>query len=137
MLEGKKASNFIIHPSVKAEIHDRLAYKVGNYLNDISSALFDGSGREIFLEEYNNLLSTKPSLRNFDELLSFIDDKLKNDEVRILVLNSESHYSSLDYTEVINIIIGGNSIGHGITIPQLQTVYYCRQSKTPQADTMW
>ena len=137
MLEGKKASNFIIHPSVKTEIHDRLAYKVGNYLNDISSALLDSSGREIFLEEYNNLLSTKPSLRYFDELLSFIHDKLKNDEVRILVLNSESHYSSLDYTEGINIIIGGNSIGRGITIPQLQTVYYCRQSKNPQADTMW
>lgn len=137
LLEGKKASNFIIHPSVKTEIHDRLARKAGSYLNDILSSLYDGSGREIFLEEYNNLLSTKPSLRNFDELLRFIYDRLNNNEVHVFILNSKSHCNDVNYSEGINIITGGNSIGRGITIPQLQTVYYCRQPKNPQADTMW
>lgn len=36
-----------------------------------------------------------------------------------------------------NIVIGGNSLGRGVTFPQLQTIYYCRVAKNPQADTMW
>jgi len=37
----------------------------------------------------------------------------------------------------MNIVIGGNSLGRGLTLPQLQTVYYCRTARTPQADTCW
>lgn len=37
----------------------------------------------------------------------------------------------------INIIIGGNVIGRGLTIPKLQTVYYSRTAKKPNADTFW
>lgn len=33
--------------------------------------------------------------------------------------------------------MGGNSLGRGVTFPQLQTIYYCRVAKSPQADTMW
>lgn len=28
-------------------------------------------------------------------------------------------------------------MGRGVTFPQLQTIYYCRTAKNPQADTMW
>lgn len=38
---------------------------------------------------------------------------------------------------MINILVGGNSLGRGVTFPQLQTIYYCRVAKSPQADTMW
>ncbi len=34
-------------------------------------------------------------------------------------------------------MIGGNTLGRGITFPHLQTVYYCRSTRTPQADTFW
>ena len=138
MLEGKKAANFIIHPSMKTEIHERFADKVGAYLNDILASLQEGAAQEIFSEAYTDLLSTKPSLRNFGELCCFVHGRLKNNEVNICVLNSKSPYHSISgYSSGINIIIGGNSIGRGITIPQLQTVYYCRLPKHPQADTMW
>lgn len=138
LLEGKKTSNCIIHPSMKTETHERFAYKTGAYLNDVISSLSDNFVPELFLEEYNDLLSTKPSLRNYNELCRFISDSLKNNQVRVYVLNSKSSdYDSSAYSSGINIIIGGNSIGRGITIPQLQTVYYCRLTKHPQADTMW
>ena len=39
--------------------------------------------------------------------------------------------------EGMNIIVGGNSLGRGVTFPALQTAYYTRRSKTPQADTFW
>ena len=34
-------------------------------------------------------------------------------------------------------MIGGNVIGRGLTIPKLQTVYYSRTAKKPNADTFW
>lgn len=34
-------------------------------------------------------------------------------------------------------MIGGNTLGRGVTFPGLQTIYYTRTSKKPQADTMW
>lgn len=71
-------------------------------------------------------------------MLNFIYDILNNDQVKILMLNSISDYdSNTQYEDGINIIIGGNSLGRGVTFPQLQIVYYCRVAKNPQADTMW
>jgi Z1 domain len=41
------------------------------------------------------------------------------------------------HSKGFNIIIGGNSLGRGLTFPGLHTVYYLRTAKTPQADTSW
>lgn len=63
---------------------------------------------------------------------------MKNDKISILVLNSFSSYEeNAQYESGINILVGGNSLGRGVTFPQLQTIYYCRVAKSPQADTMW
>lgn len=63
---------------------------------------------------------------------------MKNDKIAILVLNSFSSYEeNTQYESGINILIGGNSLGRGVTFPKLQTIYYCRVAKSPQADTMW
>ena len=34
-------------------------------------------------------------------------------------------------------MVGGNTLGRGVTFPFLQTVYYSRTAKIPQADTFW
>ena len=61
-----------------------------------------------------------------------------NDLVSIHTINYKSEYvPEEEYQTGVNIIVGGNSLGRGITFPMLQTVYYCRTSKNPQADTMW
>jgi hypothetical protein len=52
------------------------------------------------------------------------------------VLNSLTPIE-VEFDKGFNIVVGGNSLGRGITLPKLQTVYYCRKSKTPQADTFW
>ena len=55
-----------------------------------------------------------------------------------MILNSIASYEeNVQYHEGVNIIVGGNSLGRGVTFPQLQTIYYCRLVKNPQADTMW
>ena len=63
---------------------------------------------------------------------------LREDKINVRTLNSISSYeTNSQYLEGINVIVGGNSLGRGITFPQLQTIYYCRTAKKPQADTMW
>lgn len=69
---------------------------------------------------------------------------MDNTNISIIPLNSKSFVcrdssnpDALDLSKGFNIVIGGNTLGRGITFPNLQTVYYCRSSKSPQADTYW
>ncbi len=52
-------------------------------------------------------------------------------------MNSKNNIESTEYAVGCNYIIGGNTLGRGVTFPGLQTIYYTRSSKKPQADTMW
>lgn len=137
-LDGKTVSNYLIHPSFKTEAHEQFANKIGAYLNEIAHSIDEDTTRESFYTEYCDLKKTKAGIRSFDDLYDFISVKLYEDEIKVLVLNSMvSFEDNKQYDQGINIVIGGNSLGRGITFPQLQTIYYCRLSKNPQADTMW
>ena len=64
-------------------------------------------------------------------------DLVASNKVKILVMNGKTDISSDEYDSGSNIVIGGNTLGRGVTFPGLQTIYYTRTSKKPQADTMW
>ena len=135
---GGKVCNFLIHPSMKTEQHACFAEKIGNYMNEIAHSYEETETKEVFQSVYSELCKTKSNLLEFDKIYSFIAEQLNEDKVQILVLNSFTSYEeNVNYEKGINIIIGGNSLGRGVTFPQLQTIYYCRIAKSPQADTMW
>lgn len=52
-------------------------------------------------------------------------------------MNGKNESTAPEYSSGSNIIIGGNTLGRGVTFPGLHTIYYTRTSKKPQADTMW
>ncbi len=52
-------------------------------------------------------------------------------------MNGRNDVNSGEYSSGSNIVIGGNTLGRGVTFPGLHTIYYTRTSKKPQADTMW
>ena len=138
MLSGGTACNFLIHPSVQTNKHQLFANKIGNYLNEISHSYEETETREAFKEIYNSLKKTKPNILPFENIYGYIKDLLQKDLINILVLNSVMSYEdNTKYDAGVNVIIGGNSLGRGVTFPQLQTIYYCRVAKSPQADTMW
>ena len=138
MLKGGKVCNFLVHPSVKTSQHASFAEKIGEYLNEISYSYEEDEIKDILRSVYEKLKETKTEIIGFDEAYDFIIDQMKRDKIGILVLNSLSSYEeNTQYEEGINIIVGGNSLGRGVTFPQLQTIYYCRVAKSPQADTMW
>ena len=138
MLSGGKVCNFLIHPSVSTSQHACFANKIGSYLNEISHSHDETETKEAFKQVYENLKATKETLLSFEEIYKYIVDQLQNDKIGIMLLNSVVSYEeNTKYETGINVIVGGNSLGRGVTFPQLQTIYYCRVAKNPQADTMW
>ncbi|EQB22455.1 hypothetical protein UNSWDHB_221 [Dehalobacter sp. UNSWDHB] len=137
-LNGGTVSNFLIHPSVKTDQHQKFAEKVGDYLNEIYQSIDEPFVYDAFTAVYNDLAVTKPSISPFDVIMENITLMLETDGVNILVINSRNSFEdNVKYESGVNIIVGGNSLGRGVTIPKLQTTYYCRVAKSPQADTMW
>ena len=138
MLNGGAVCNFLIHPSVKTSQHSCFANKIGSYLNEISHSHGELETREAFERAYESLKETKSDILPFEQIYAYIAEQLQNDKIGILMLNSVVSYDeNTQYDTGINILIGGNSLGRGVTFPQLQTIYYCRVAKSPQADTMW
>lgn len=138
MLQGGTVCNFLIHPSVKTSQHSAFAEKIGNYLNEVSHSCYETETKEAFWEVYKSLRETKPDITDFDTIYDFIVNQLADEKIKVLMLNSVVSYDdNTQYEDGINIIVGGNSLGRGVTFPQLQTIYYCRVAKSPQADTMW
>ena len=138
MLSGGTVCNFLIHPSMKTEQHSAFASKIGNYLNEIAHSYDEEETREAFIDVYNSLCETKSEMRPFADIYPYIINQLEKDQISILTINSLASYeTNTQYETGINIIVGGNSLGRGVTFPQLQTIYYCRVAKSPQADTMW
>ena len=138
MLNGGTVCNFLIHPSMKTSQHSCFANKIGNYLNEISHSHNEAETREAFERAYESLRETKTVILPFEQIYGFIAEQLQKDKIGILMLNSIVSYDeNTQYEKGINVIVGGNSLGRGVTFPQLQTIYYCRVAKSPQADTMW
>lgn len=135
--DNKKSCSFLIHPSVSISDHEIIATKISESLNDILYAIrYEDLFKDSLKYAWSNLAKTKPDILNFNKCYEFILDILENQKINIVTVNSNNTYKN-DFHEGINIIIGGNAIGRGVTFPNLQTTYYCRKSKKPQADTYW
>lgn len=87
--------------------------------------------------QYNSFNPTKTEKLSYDIIYSVAAGLLSENHIKILVMNGKSDIDSSDYSEGCNFIVGGNTLGRGVTFPGLQTIYYTRTSKKPQADTMW
>lgn len=136
-LSGGNVCNFLIHPSVKKAVHNEFKIKVKKAINEFkincNSLEFEKKLKEMYLSE-------KPkNFKNaeFDEVLKFVKILLLEDKINVFVMNASNRVESEEYADGSNIIIGGNTLGRGVTFSKIQTIYYTRTAKKPQADTMW
>jgi hypothetical protein len=137
-LHGQTNCNFLIHPSVRISDHQTFATVAGEIINTALEALRNETAEMTTKLEaiWKDLQSTQPEISNLADLVPVLINILEESKLNLIILNSiQKLENSLD--ENFNIIIGGNTLGRGLTIPALQTVYYCRSSKSPQVDTMW
>ncbi len=139
-IKGKENCNFLVHPSVRIADHEIFAISLGENLNTFLECLNEGASKKEFFktikEIWVDLQKTQPDLSPFDDIKQTVDEMLNRMDFSIFVLNSKSPFEK-NYNRGYNIIIGGNSLGRGITFSHLQIVYYCRKAKSPQADTFW
>lgn len=139
LTKSRSSCNFLIHPSVSISAHEGTAKKIGEALNNLLDSMrYDKSSlNNIKLKgAWDNLRLTKPDISNFKKCSEYISDILENQSIQRSIINSKSK-RDVDFTQGTNIIVGGNSLGRGVTFPNLQTTYYCRKAKSPQADTAW
>lgn len=129
---GDKVCNMMIHPSVRVAKHQEYAIKVQKILNSYKE------DREAFKTKFSRIYDKvveEAELMPEEELFHMAINLLSN--TTIYMLNGKEKTQAEDYATGSNIVIGGNTLGRGVTFPKLQTIYYVRSSKRPQADTMW
>jgi len=138
LTDYSKVCNFLIHPSAKTRDHTTVAEKIGEILNEILQGITDNENelKDNLMAEWENLYTTKPEIMPFDEIYDHIKDMLFHSEINIHILNSKSS-ETIDVETGYNIVVGGNILGRGVTFPNLQTIYYSRAARIPQADTYW
>lgn len=129
-------SNCLFHPSVRQAVHQNFADNIKKEIDWCLSHLNDELISEI-TSQYETLTPQKTKKQDLTIILNFIKQILLRKEYKILIMNSKSSVDNNEYSSGCNFIIGGNTLGRGVTFPGLQTIYYTRTSKKPQADTMW
>lgn len=133
---GGSTCNCLIHPSVRQAVHSRYEQALKAELAWCVQHI-DGDFKSELEKEYQGLHPQKSEKAAFDYIYACVRDLLLNGKVKVLVMNGKNDVASEEYSAGSNIVIGGNTLGRGVTFPSLQTIYYTRTSKKPQADTMW
>ena len=136
LASGGKTSNCLIHPSVRQAVHSKYEKAMQAELN-WCLANIDGEFKVALEKEYASLQPEKSEKADFDTVFETARHLLETKAVKVLVMNGKNDISSEEYSSGSNIVIGGNTLGRGVTFPALHTIYYTRTSKKPQADTMW
>ena len=135
-LTGGNVSNCLIHPSVRQSTHEVFANKIEKEVLWCKDNL-NGEFKSILKEKYDILSPSKTEKKPFNDIFDTVSNILINNNSKIIVMNGQNEVSSDEYSTGCNFVIGGNTLGRGVTFPCLQTIYYTRTSKKPQADTMW
>ncbi len=135
LLAGGKVSNCLVHPSVRQAEHQKFADEISAII-DWCKVNIDAVSEEI-KTIYNDINPHRFEKKSCDEIVEFVKNILANNQYKIIIMNGKNDVDSEEYESGCNFVIGGNTLGRGVTFPGLQTIYYTRTSKKPQADTMW
>lgn len=137
LLTGEKVSNCIIHPSFKQGVHQKTRKEFESALSKITFNHNTDQFDKALRAEYDSINPQKSKKQSYADIKDKIFEMLENHKYKVIVLNSTSSDTSDECKSGCNFVIGGNSLGRGVTFGQLNTFYYTRSTKTPQADTMW
>lgn len=133
---GETVCNCLVHPSARQAAHQSFADSISKELAWCLDNLTGDFATEL-KKLYAFLNPTKSEKKSFSEILAYAQKIVKGNESKIIVMNGKTDVDSDEYSSGCNFIVGGNTLGRGVTFPRLQTIYYTRSAKKPQADTMW
>lgn len=133
LLSGGHVSCFVCHPGTTQMAHDEHAEAIRKALEWCEKNPSDFKN-EVW-KEWNTLVPLKSIKRPYDAVLEKATELIVN--CSLIVMNGKHLVDSSQYSSGCVFVVGGNSLGRGVTFPSLQTIYYTRTAKKPQADTMW
>lgn len=136
LASGGRVCNCLLHPSVRQAVHSRYEKAVKDELACCCEHI-DREFKAELEKEYASQTPQKDQKVPFEQVYSTARSLLEANDVKVLVMNGKNDIASEEYSSGSNIVIGGNTLGRGVTFPSLHTIYYTRTSKKPQADTMW
>ena len=117
-----------MHKKIQEDIKRELKWCIEN---------LDGELKNELSRQYIDMNPSRSQKCSLEDLYNKIKEILFGKIFKVLVMNGKNNVESSDYESGCNFVIGGNTLGRGVTFPGLQTIYYTRTSKKPQADTMW
>lgn len=133
---GGKVSNCLFHPSVRVNAHQKFADDINAELSWCRSNL-NGDFAVELKKHYDSIRPSKSVKLPFESVYKKVQELLAGEDIKVLLMNGKSDVESAEYSSGCCFVVGGNTLGRGVTFPSLQTIYYTRTSKKPQADTMW
>lgn len=134
---GERVCNFVIHPGVKKASHTEAKKNIESRLDCIRKNLGGADFISDLQVAFDDVCPANSPKASFDEIKAKIGELLASSDFKVLIMNGDTAISEGEYRTGSNVIIGGNVLGRGVTFPKLQTLYYTRSAKKPQADTMW
>lgn len=133
---GGKVSNCLIHPSARQAVHEQFADDIEDEL-EWCNIHRDDDFMQMMRMQYEQLAPAKAEKVSWNDFITKARCLIDTKSVKVLIMNGKTDVDSDEYESGCNFVVGGNTLGRGVTFPGLQTIYYTRTRKNPQADTMW
>lgn len=131
----------LVHLSQKQQDFKYLSKVIQQFITNFDKSLRGKNGptKEAeavrWLEEgHKELRKTCKELHPLAALVNLLKTRLTN--VSPVIIDADAKNSQVEYREGMNILIGGNRLGRGLTIEGLMVTYYGRDPKTPMTDTV-
>ncbi|MCT7950787.1 Z1 domain-containing protein [Ancylothrix sp. C2] len=133
--------SFLAHICYKQDNQENLEKIISGFVVELDkslrgqlSATKEEQARKWLTEAYQELSKTALYLPSLDYLI----EELKHELRRAIpkVINANNPDKKPNYTPGMNILIGGNRLGRGVTIEGLMVTYYGRDAKQKVMDTV-
>ena len=138
--EDEKYS-FLAHVCYKQDIHSVLEKVISQFVINLDQAIRHKSSdtenkqAQKWLEQaYKELNKTADNLPPITELIDELKIQLRHAIPKII--NANNSEKEPNYNPGMNILIGGNRLGRGVTIEGLMVTYYGRDAKQKVMDTV-
>jgi len=131
----------LVHICYKRISHANIENVIRNFIVQLDKSLRDKCSQtdkneslKYFQEAYEELKKTALNMPDLDLLIEELKHKLRNAIPK--VINADNPNKEPDYNPGMNILIGGNRLGRGVTIDGLMVTYYGRDAKQKMMDTV-
>ncbi|MEH2402167.1 Z1 domain-containing protein [Nostoc sp.] len=133
--------SFLAHIDHKRITHSILEKVIRGFITELDKALrgkLSAAKREEAMkwlnQAYKELSETAKNLPLLNDLVIQLEHELRNASPK--VIDASNPDKGLKYSSGMNILIGGNRLGRGVTIERLMITYYGRDAKQKTMDTV-